>query len=215
MDEGGGSNVSAAGDPARADAAWRELVADRSLQFEMRGIDVPKVPEWIKALAEFLERHGAVVKFLFWAALTALGLFLLYLLARWLERNGFFGLLGRGGGDGGEGEDWRPGEAPARALLGEADALAAAGRFGEAARLLLHRSIEDIDARRPALVHPALTSRDIAGAPQLPPGPRAAFQRIVQAVERSLFGRSELGAGDWAACRAAYEEFAFAPEWAR
>jgi hypothetical protein len=214
VDEGGGSNLSAAGDPARADEAWRQLVADPSLQFELKPFKAPQTPAWIKALSEFLERHGAVVEFLFWSVVIVGALFLLFLVARWLERSGFFDRFRRRG-DKDEGEDWRPEEAPARALLGEADALAAAGRFGEAARLLLHRSIEEIDARRPTLVYPALTSRDIAGAPQLPPGPRSAFQRIVQAVERSLFGRSELGAGDWAACRAAYEEFAFAPEWGR
>jgi hypothetical protein len=32
-------------------------------------------------------------------------------------------------------------------------------------------------------------------------------------VERSLFGGRTLGAGDWQACRAAYEDFAFAPAW--
>jgi len=107
----------------------------------------------------------------------------------------------------------QPEAAPALALLGQADALAADGHYGEAARLILHRSIEDIEARRPALVRPALTSRDIAGLPALPGGPRAAFARIAMLVERSLFARRALGADDWRDCRAAYQEFAFAESW--
>lgn len=109
--------------------------------------------------------------------------------------------------------DWRPEAAPALRLLGEADALAADGRYGEAARLVLFRSIEDIEARRPRLLRPALTSRDIAGLAGLPGGPRAAFARIAMMVERSLFARAELAADDWRDCRAAYEEFAFAESW--
>jgi hypothetical protein len=110
-------------------------------------------------------------------------------------------------------EAWRPDEAPARALLREADALAAEGRYGEAAHLLLFRSIEDIDRRRPRLVRPALTSRDIAGAPALPPGPKRSFGDIVMMVERSLFGGRTLEQQDWQACRSAYEDFAFASAW--
>ena len=91
--------------------------------------------------------------------------------------------------------------------------MAAEGLYGEAARLILHRSIEDIQAHRPALVRPALTSRDIAGLAALPGGPRAAFARIAMLVERSLFARRALAADDWRDCRAAYEEFAFAESW--
>ena len=110
-------------------------------------------------------------------------------------------------------ESWRPEEAPARQLLSEADALAARGLFSEAAHLLLFRSIEDIDQRRPELVRPALTSRDIAALPAIPDRPRGAFARIAAMVERSLFARRPLGADDWHDCRAAYEDFAFAEGW--
>lgn len=107
----------------------------------------------------------------------------------------------------------RPEEARATQLLDEADVLAGEGRYGEAARLLLHRSIGDIHTRRPDLVRPALTSRDIAGHPLLPRGPAAAFARIAALVERSLFACRPLGADDWQDCRAAYREFAFAEGW--
>jgi hypothetical protein len=108
---------------------------------------------------------------------------------------------------------WRPEEGQAVQLLDEADVLAVEGRFDEAARLLLHRSIGEIDAHRPDLVRPALTSRDIAGHPLLPTAPAAAFARIAALVERSLFARRPLGSDDWQDCRAAYREFAFAEGW--
>ena len=112
-----------------------------------------------------------------------------------------------------EKDAWRPSEELAVELLDEADVLAGEGRYDEAARLLLHRSIGEIDAHRPDLVRPALTSRDIAGHPLLPTGPAAAFARIAALVERSLFARRPLGADDWQACRAAYHDFAFAAGW--
>jgi hypothetical protein len=81
--------------------------------------------------------------------------------------------------------------------------------------LLLFRSIEDIDSRRPDLVRPALTSRDIAALEAIPGPPRSAFARIAMLVERSLFGARPLAAGDWSECRKAYEDFAFAEGWRR
>ena len=98
-------------------------------------------------------------------------------------------------------------------LLGEADALAAAGRFSEAARLLLFRSIEDIDARRPDLVRPALTSRDIAALPAIPDRPRSAFAADRDDGRAQPVRARPLAADDWRDCRAAYEEFAFAEGW--
>lgn len=108
---------------------------------------------------------------------------------------------------------WRPEEGQAAQLLDEAETLANEGRYDEAARLLLHRSIGEINAHRPDLVRPALTSRDIAGHPLLPAGPAASFSRIAALVERSLFARRPLGPVDWEDCRAAYREFAFAGGW--
>ena len=111
-------------------------------------------------------------------------------------------------------ESWRPeaGRGARAARRGRrAGRRRAASR--EAAHLLLFRSIEDIDARRPDLVRPALTSRDIAALDAIPGGPRSAFARIAMLVERSLFAQRPLGAADWRDCRAAYEEFAFAEGW--
>lgn len=108
---------------------------------------------------------------------------------------------------------WRPEEGLAAQLLDEADQLANAGRYDEAARLLLHRSIREIDRHRPDLVRPALTSRDIARHPLLPSGPASAFARIAALVERSLFACRPLVLEDWQSCRAAYHDFAFADGW--
>lgn len=114
------------------------------------------------------------------------------------------------------GEDgWVPDAAPARALLAEADALAAQDRFAEAVHLLLIRSVEEIQRRRPQLVRPALTSRDLAAIRGLPGTPRMLFAGIARVVERSLFGGRPVGADDWQQCRAAYADFALPRAWAR
>jgi hypothetical protein len=155
-----------------------------------------------------------LLKLLFWLAVAAAILLLVAAIVRRVQDGRWsWPRLRRGPKQVEMAPSWRPEEAPARALLSEADALAARGLYAEAAHLLLFRSIEDIDNRRPNLVRPALTSRDIAGAPALPPGPKTSFSRIVMMVERSLFGGRVLGEGEWRQCRAAYEDFAFASAW--
>ena len=186
--------------------AHRRLLADRAIQFDLPRADVPETPAW---LVNLLEALRPLLSALFWIALAGFVLFLLYLLARHMA--GASWPWGRK--ELAEAADWRPEAGPARRLLEEADALAALGRFAEAARLLLFRSIEDIDGRQPDLVRPALTSRDIAALPAIPERPRSAFARIAMQVERSLFAARPLGPEDWRDCRAAYEEFAFADGW--
>ena len=174
----------------------------------------PQPPAWLEWLTNALRGSGPVFTTIFWIAAALIALALLYFIARWIEAGGP-SFLKRGRVEAAEAEEvWTIEEAPARALLAEADALARTGRFSEAAHLLLFRSIEEIDRRRPALVRPALTSRDIADAPQLPPGPRGAFCEIAMAVERSLFGGRDLSEADWKGCRSAYEDFALTREWA-
>ncbi|MEA3015041.1 MAG: hypothetical protein QOD42_3586 [Sphingomonadales bacterium] len=211
-----GGQIAEAGGAARDFAdAHNRLLADRSIQFDlppatMVPADQPQFAP--PGGAPSLPDPGAAspaAQILIWGALAILVLFLLYWIARgmrdWRRKPEEIGAAAAAG--------WRPEAAPALILLGEADALAAEGLYGEAARLILHRSIADIQAHRPALVRPALTSRDIAGLPALPGGPRAAFARIAMLVERSLFARRALAADDWRDCRAAYEEFAFAESW--
>ena len=112
-----------------------------------------------------------------------------------------------------EEEAWAPEAAPAREWLAEADALAAEGRYGEAIHHLLLRSVEDLARRRPRLVRPALTSRELAAAHGIPAGARDLFARIAAMVERSLFGGRSVGAGDWDAARGAYADFVLPRVW--
>src|SRR3546814_16182219 len=88
-------------------------------------------------------------------------------------------------------------------------------RSAEAAHLLLYRSVENTEGRRPGLVKPAMTSRDLAEAHDLPPVARGAFSRIARAVEISLFGGRSIDAGAWEQCRAAYAELTVPKNWAR
>lgn len=108
---------------------------------------------------------------------------------------------------------WAPEVAPARSWLREADALAAEGRFAEAIHHLLFRSVEDMAKRRPRLVRPALTSRELAAAEAVPPTARQLFARIAGMVERSLFGGRPVGEPDWTEARAAYADYALPRTW--
>jgi hypothetical protein len=192
-------------------AVHRELLADRSIQFELSRFEPPRPPNWLRPLGDFLRDIFPVLEVLFWMLLAGLVLFLLYAMARRLS--GAEWPWRRRPQEDGEALLLQPEQGSARRLLSEADALAAQGRYSEASHLLLFRSIEDIDSRRPNVVRPALTSRDIASLGEIPPVPRSAFGRLVMAVEHSLFGGRSLGAEDWRDCRSAYEEFAFAEGW--
>ena len=105
-------------------------------------------------------------------------------------------------------DDWTPAAGDALALLEDADALAAQGRFDEATHLLLRRSVGQIAAARPGLVEPATTARELAALGALPDAARKAFATIATRVERSLFALQALNADDWQAARAAYSDFA-------
>jgi len=189
--------------------AHRALLDDRSIQFDLPMYRPSPPPQWLKDLLGFLGGEHPVLNGLFWVVVGAVVLAVLFLVARWAA-GASWPWRRR---DEAAADDWRPDQAPARALLGEADALAAQGRFSDAAHLLLFRSIEDIESRRPRLVRPALTSRDIAALDAIPERPRGAFSRMARLVERSLFARRPLAEGDWRDCRAAYEEFAFVEGW--
>ncbi|MFN3725416.1 MAG: DUF4129 domain-containing protein [Allosphingosinicella sp.] len=189
------------------DEAHRSLLDDRSIQFRLEPFQPPQLapPPDMSGLINL----APFLRFMFWALVAAAALFLLYLIVTRLTGFSFR----RRGKDEAEEPEWHMAEQPARQLLGDADALAAKGLYSEAAHLLLFRSIEEIDQRRPDTIRRALTSRDIAGLPSLPTGPAEAFRRIVRAVERSLFGGRALDADDWRECRTAYERFAFAESW--
>lgn len=98
--------------------------------------------------------------------------------------------------------------AAALALLEDADALAAQGRYEEAVHLLLQRSVHHIAAARPDWLNPSSTAREIGLIPGLPAAARQAFTLIAREVERSLYALRALAADDWHRAREAYAAFA-------
>lgn len=209
-------------DPELVDPGYSQTIAGGEIQtaFPPPPPPPPPTPEWLKsllnAIGNFFEWSAPAAKPLMWIAVALILLFLLYhfvpAFAQWVDNLRF----GRKRGD--NDADDRIGQAEAgaaRALLAEADALAAEGRFAEAVHLLLYRSVEDIEGRRPGLVKPAMTSRDLAEAHDLPSVARGAFTRIARAVEISLFGGRSIDAGAWEQCRSAYADLTVPKNWAR
>lgn len=202
------------GDPAQVDAAQRAVRADSSIQFDLpwHQAEAPTPPprwlmELFQSLGNMVEWVGGGWKLLMWAAIAAVVIALILALFP-AVREWFAARLLRRSETVAEPPRWAPEAAAARALLDEADRLAAAGRYAEAVRLILHRSIEDIEKWRGDSLRPSLTSRDIAAFESLPDTARTVFRRIVADVERSLFGGSALGEPDWTRARADYAGFA-------
>jgi hypothetical protein len=207
-------SVGAAGSPdaATLQRAHEAMLADKTLQFTLPGIPPPKPPPgWLKGLAEFFDFVGPIMPYLFWGLLGLGIIVIVYFVAREL-----FGLeLGwkKKAGARAAAVDWRPDREKARILLEDADALAAQGRYDEAVHMLLLRGVADITARRPRLIGPALTSRDIASLPELPSKARPAFGLIADIVERSFFGGRPVTEPGWREARDAYEQLIFAGSW--
>lgn len=219
---------------ARLAAAHAQLKADGAIQFDLPPAPPPPAPPaWIKAFGDWLgDVLSPVGRFLAWlfswmpdAPYARIILWTMIALLvggiGWIVyeriRHGVWRIpKWRRTAQAEETADniWPVAEAPARAWLREADALAEQGQFAEAVHHLLIRSIEDIGRRRPQLVKPALTARDIAAAKAIPPGPRDLFAGIASVVERSLFGGRPVDGDDWGRCRAAYADFAAGRSWA-
>lgn len=209
-------------DPELVDPGYSQTIAGGTIQtaFPPPPPPPPPTPEWLKslfdAMGSFFQWSAPAAKPLMWIAVAALALFLLYhfvpAFARWVDNLPF---RRKAGDDGAEDGAGLAEAGAARALLAEADALAAEGRFAEAVHLLLYRSVEDIEGRRPGLVKPAMTSRDLAEARDLPAVAQGAFSRIARAVEISLFGGRSIDAGAWQTCRSAYAELTVPKNWAR
>ena len=195
-------------------AAHKALLSRRDIQFDFPAYSPPpppRPPGWLEPLLRLLDFLSPAANWIFVGGLAVAAGLLLFFLVRELL---YSRLPGRKASKAAPEEpDWRPSEAAARTLLEDADRLAAEGRFDEAVHLLLFRSIEDIAQRKPGLVRPALTSRDLARAEALPATARSAFAAIVAAVERSLFGGRAVDAAGFAQCRRAYEDFALPSAW--
>lgn len=200
------------GSTAQSVARAHEALRARSdIQFEMSAAKPPEIPPWMRWLARQL---GEVAPYMGWVLLACVVIgaaIILYLVVSSLIR-------ARPSGDAEamatrDVAAWRPSEKAARALLADAEALAAQGRYEEAVHLLLQRSLEDIQRHRPRLLRPALTSREIAGSEWMPGIVRRAFAAMARPVERSLFGGRSLVRADWEEARAAYGEFALPGAW--
>jgi len=205
----GGAAAGGQAAEAKLALAHKALLKTRGLQFDFQTMPQQKPPEWLEPLARFIQAIAPLLKYLFWGGLiVGAALIVFYLLREfvpetWFRRKKTVVPV----------VDWRPEPGKARALLEDADGLAAAGRFEEAIHLLLFRSIDDLVTRRPGAVRPALTSRDIAGLEVLPGEARAAFARLAEAVERTFFGGRPAGADEFGRARADYQAFAFAEGW--
>jgi hypothetical protein len=209
--------VAGTGHIDEAAEAWEAVRADQAIQFAP--VTVPKEPPpqpgWLDAvlrwLAEALAPVGRALGMswpVFKWVLLAIAVAAIALLL-WRMISPALGWRPTKAPDA-QDDDWTPATGDALALLVDADALAAQGRFDEATHLLLKRSVGQIAAARPGLVEPATTARELAAIGALPDAARAAFATIAARVERSLFALRALGAEDWQAARAAYADFALA-----
>jgi hypothetical protein len=210
--------VQGAGSAAGAVDDWKAVRDAADIQYApLPALKPPPptaFPEWLKALGRLLEAifepigrllgmSWPVFQYVLLAAAAGLALFLLWRLV--VEP-----LLDRRRNRAGAGEElhWTPDRAEALALLADADRLASEGRFGEAAHLLLRRSVHQIRDARPEWLNAASTAREIAVLPLLPEAGRRAFAVIAERVERAVFALRDLDAADWTAARGAYAQFA-------
>ena len=189
-------------------AAHRALLHPRGLQLDFTSApNPPPLPSWLLESLRALAELAPVLAYVFWGGIALGAALIVWLVAReviatrWPKKAVV------------ETADWRPEPEKARALLEDADRLAGEGLFGEAIPLLLFRSIDALAGRRPGLIRPALTSRDIAGLEQMPAPARDAFGRIAERSERSVFGGRPMGAEDFRHARGDYEAFAFSEGW--
>jgi hypothetical protein len=209
------SNVIAPAEPLTIEAAHNSVLADPTIQFQhtTNAMVAPKEPPtWLRQLADLLADISPFLGYLFWIGLALLGALFAYFIITEVMGVRFFQ----------KSEpvakplpvpEWQPDAKDARDLLAAADALAAEGQYEEAVHLILLRSIEDIDRRRPLVVRPALTTRDIAAIDALPDRARPAFTRIAGAVERTLFGGGRIDRDEFSHCREAYAAFALPAGW--
>jgi len=229
----GGNGQAAAAAAQRFADAHRALRDDPTIQFGMGPAHPPQpphLPAWLRWLGDQLRYVGKFfewitslmpaapyVRILLWVVIVALALLLVWMIVDRIRSGEWHVPLTRKRARqvevAAEEEAWAPDAAPAREWLEEADALAARGLYAEAVHHLLFRSVEDIKRRRPQIVRPSLTSRELAGASGIPTIARELFARIARQVENSLFGGRAVGAEDWQSARAAYADFALPGQW--
>ena len=200
-----------------AAAAWQQVHADPSIQYAPVDLVIAPAttPDWLLALDRILSSvlepilralglSWPVWKWVLLGLAVALMAYVVWRMTEPLRH----GVRRKRAGGNQDDPEWQPGSAEALALLEDADRLAAAGRYDDATRLLLQRSVQQIAAARPDWVMRASTAREIAAIDALPERARSAFALISARVERSLFALRTLTAEDWQTARGAYAEFA-------
>ena len=222
-------NTAKSGSPAATPATptqgvpdgWRDLQENSDIQFEE--IDVlfepPEPSPFLEAIVEFFSWFGQFlgpiaqalsgIGPILWVLPGLVVAFVVYLIVR------RFGRLdsrrkAKSEANAASEPDWRPDREESLALLEDADALAAEGKFDEATHLLLKRSVGQIAEARPEWVEPSSTARELAALPLFSGAARSAFAVISERVERSLFALRSLNRSDWEAARSAYANFALA-----
>jgi hypothetical protein len=204
------ANESAAEASASFERAHRELLTDPTLQFSFERPEAPKPPpDWLEPLVELFRILSPILYYIFWAGVAVVAAMIVYaivteVMRRFPQQRATLTVPAEI-----PKAEFHPAAARARALLEEADRLAAEGRYGEAVRVLLHRSIDDMDQAFPATIVPSMTSREISLLDYLSAQGRVTFVKIAQAVEASLFAGRPLTADQFADCRKAYESFVF------
>lgn len=220
---------------ARFEEAHRALLADPSVQFRLVHPPPPTpAPPWLRAVGEWLawalrpigRALGWIIgllpdapyaRILFWSVIALVAAFVAWTVLERIRRGAWqWPHLSRrkiaaAAAVSDEAAPFEP--EPVRAWLAEADALAAGGGFAEAAHLLLFRTVEDLARRRPGVIRPALTARELAAVAAFPPPVRARVAAIAALVERSLFGGRPVGIDEWRAVRNSYAELGRPEVW--
>ncbi len=192
-----------AAEPAVEDAQLQQIVQSvleddqYQLQLPDEEIDEEEVPSWLRWLMSLnLPTFGLGQIVLILLALAAVVLLVLGVLAS-LRRRSWEQAASQD-----TGSTFSPaGPLPFRPVtLGEAEAAAARGHYGEAVHLLLLHALGLLKRQQPRAVSKARTSREVLGRVRLPQLAQEALETLVGKTESWLFGGRELGEPDYRGC---------------